>query len=68
MTINGEKVALTELASPDFKGLFEFAGVNAERVAVERNGEIVRKADYGQVQLCDDDVIEVIHFVGGGNR
>lgn len=68
MIINGEKVNLSELASPDFKALFDFAGVNAGRVAVERNGEIVRKADYEQIQLSDDDVIEIIHFVGGGSR
>lgn len=36
------------------------------RIAVERNGEIVPKAKYGETVLEEDDVIEVVNFVGGG--
>lgn len=36
------------------------------RLAVERNGEIVRKQDYDAVRLCDGDEIEIVSFVGGG--
>ncbi len=36
------------------------------RIAVERNGEIVPKAQYGATVLEDGDVIEVVSFVGGG--
>lgn len=35
-------------------------------VAVERNGEIVRRADYGEIYLQPGDRIEVVHFVQGG--
>lgn len=37
-----------------------------ERVAVEVNRELVRRADYGGTMLADGDVIEIVTFVGGG--
>lgn len=36
------------------------------RIALERNGEIVRKTLYGETPLNDGDKIEIVHFVGGG--
>ena len=36
------------------------------RIAVERNGDIVPKAQYDETMLCDGDVVEVVSFVGGG--
>lgn len=42
------------------------ASYDCSRIAVERNGEIVPKAFYGQTVLRDGDVIEVVSFVGGG--
>ncbi len=42
------------------------AGYDAKRIAVERNGEIVPKADYGKITLTDGDTLEIVSFVGGG--
>ncbi|KAF5066540.1 sulfur carrier protein ThiS [Anaerotignum sp.] len=39
---------------------------DSKRIAVERNGEIVPKGSYGEVELKKGDVIEVVSFVGGG--
>lgn len=36
------------------------------RVAVERNGAIVPKADYDSVRFEEGDSVEVVSFVGGG--
>ena len=36
------------------------------RIAVERNGEIVPKAQYENVKIEDGDTLEVVSFVGGG--
>lgn len=36
------------------------------RVAVERNGEVVRRADFDRIQLSDEDTLEIVRFVGGG--
>lgn len=35
-------------------------------IAVERNEEIVPKAQYNETVMEDGDVIEVVSFVGGG--
>lgn len=37
-----------------------------KRIAVERNGDIVPKAQYEDTFLCDGDTVEVVSFVGGG--
>ena len=37
-----------------------------KRIAVERNGDIVFKSQYGETILEDGDSIEVVSFVGGG--
>ena len=39
---------------------------NPQRVAVERCGEIVPRAQFDAVQLQDGDQLEVVQFVGGG--
>ena len=41
-------------------------GVPRERVAVEVNGEVVRRASHEQHALADGDAVEVVSFVGGG--
>jgi len=35
-------------------------------VAVERNGELVRRIDQKTTRLTEADQIEIVHFVGGG--
>ncbi|ATH95086.1 thiamine biosynthesis protein ThiS [Bacillus glycinifermentans] len=35
-------------------------------VIVERNREIIGKENYQEVKLEENDVIEIVHFVGGG--
>ena len=42
------------------------AGCDAKRIAVERNGEIVPRAQYSETVLQDGDQIEIVTFVGGG--
>ncbi len=42
------------------------AGYDTARVAVERNGAIVPKAEYTACVLADGDALEVVRFVGGG--
>ena len=44
----------------------EKANYNAKRIVVERNEQIVPKAEYDRVVLQDGDIIEVITFMGGG--
>ncbi len=39
-----------------------------EKVAVERNGEIVPRSTLEQAPLADGDTLEIVHFVGGGEQ
>jgi sulfur carrier protein len=41
-------------------------GLKADRVAVERNGEIVARETWIEVVLQTGDKLELVHFVGGG--
>lgn len=40
--------------------------IDAQRVAVERNRVIVRRADWPDTTLAAGDQVEVVQFVGGG--
>ena len=39
-----------------------------EKVAVERNGEIVPRSTLAEAALADGDRLEIVHFVGGGDH
>jgi thiamine biosynthesis protein ThiS len=41
-------------------------GLDPQRVAVERNLELVPRSTLGQVCVEDGDDYEIVHFVGGG--
>ena len=41
-------------------------GLDPQRVAVERNLEIVPRSTLGDVAVEDGDDFEIVHFVGGG--
>ena len=41
-------------------------GFFLQRIAVERNGEILPKFCYASEEVKDGDVFEVVNFVGGG--
>lgn len=40
--------------------------IKPERVAVEINLNIIKKADFATTAIKDGDVVEIINFVGGG--
>ena len=39
-----------------------------EQVAVEINEKIITKTDYSETVVKDGDVIEILSFMGGGER
>ena len=41
-------------------------GIDAARVAVERNLAIVPRSAFGEICVEDGDDFEIVHFVGGG--
>ena len=62
--INGEPVELPDGLT--VSTLLQHLGVRAERVAVERNGEVVKQARHVEQRLASGDVLEIVTFVGGG--
>lgn len=67
LTINGREREFPELQSDSrLQHLVELLQLKADRVAVERNGDIVPRATWAEVRLEDGDKLEVVQFVGGG--
>jgi sulfur carrier protein len=64
LTINGENRPFDGVA--DVAGLVAALGLDARKVAVERNLEIVPRSTYARTPLSDGDRIEIVHFIGGG--
>jgi len=63
LLVNGERREVpTGATLPQLLQTLGFRG----RVAVERNGTVLRQAEHAQTQLQDGDVLEVVTFVGGG--
>lgn len=58
-TLSSASTILDLLAQLEIKG---------DRVALERNGEIVSRAAWSETVLVEGDKIELVHFVGGGSR
>ena len=62
--VNGETQELPEGLT--VAGLLKHLGLREGRVAVERNGAVVKRAQHADEALADGDVLEVVTFVGGG--
>ncbi|MFN6936353.1 MAG: sulfur carrier protein ThiS [Tsuneonella sp.] len=65
LTVNGESRRTTAATVAD---LVRELGLVPEKVAVERNGEIAPRSTLADVALADGDVLEIVHFVGGGDH
>jgi thiazole synthase len=63
LTVNGEP---RRTAAATIAALVVELGLEPEKVAVERNGTIVPRSTLGEAPLADGDVLEIVHFVGGG--
>ena len=64
ITVNGEHRRVA--AGLSIAQLAEELGLVPEKVAVERNLEIVPRSTLAQVMVEDGDELEIVHFVGGG--
>jgi thiamine biosynthesis protein ThiS len=64
VTINGERREIPE--GLNVSGLLEHLGMAAERVAIERNLDILPRARWATAQVEPDDRFEIVHLVGGG--
>jgi thiamine biosynthesis protein ThiS len=62
--LNGELCDVPEGLS--LAALLDWLKLPADRVAVERNFEIVPKSQWADTMIQAHDRLEVVHFVGGG--
>jgi len=62
--LNGDPL---EVGGPmTLSALLAQLGVDPRRVAVERNLDVVKRANYDQTPIEEGDQIEIVNFVGGG--
>ena len=64
LTINGDRQ--TRPGPMTVADLLATLGLDIRKVAVERNEEIVRRAAYAETYLASGDMLEIVHFIGGG--
>jgi thiamine biosynthesis protein ThiS len=64
VTLNGASHALDGPVT--VADLLARLGLDARKVAVERNEEIVPRSTYAETWLAGGDALEVVHFIGGG--
>ncbi len=62
--VNGESREIQ--GNPSLAELINELDLPAARIAVEVNREVVRRAEWANTMLRDEDKIEIVHFVGGG--
>ena len=62
--VNGEPRRVSAGAS--IAAMLGELGLDAQRVAVERNRDVVPRSQLGEVTVEDGDQYEIVHFVGGG--
>ncbi|WP_232495100.1 sulfur carrier protein ThiS [Novosphingobium kaempferiae] len=64
LTVNGEPRRIA--AGSSIADLVAQIGLDPKKVAVEHNAEIAPRSTLADVPLSDGDVLEIVHFVGGG--
>ena len=64
ISVNGEHKRVT--AGLTIAQLASEMGLVPEKIAVERNLEVVPRSQIGSVLVEDGDELEIVHFVGGG--
>ena len=65
LRINGttETVFLTENT---IQGVLAYLSLSEEGRVIECNGQLIHKSDWKQYTVGENDVIEIIQFMGGG--
>jgi sulfur carrier protein len=65
--LNGQSREFAQLApGANLQDLIAELGLKGDRVAIEHNGNIVPRGEWGGTRLAEGDRLEIVHFVGGG--
>ena len=63
ITVNGK---IDEIGSSTLQQYLSDCAFHLERIAVERNGSIAAREEWGDIVLEDGDHLEIVSFVPGG--
>ena len=63
-TINGDSQQIPENLT--LLGLLRHLKLSEERVAIERNRQIIKREEWESVRVEAGDQVEIVQFVGGG--
>jgi thiazole synthase len=63
--VNGEQRDVADAITA--QELLTSLKLDPAKVALERNREIVPRSAYGSTRISGGDVLEIVHFIGGGN-
>tara|TARA_B100002052_G_C15688210_1_gene509414 strand:- start:55 stop:261 length:207 start_codon:yes stop_codon:yes gene_type:complete len=66
ITLNGEKFTLE--TGSNIVNLIDKLDLDVDKLAIERNLEIVPKSKFAMTILEEGDKLEVVHFIGGGEE
>jgi sulfur carrier protein len=65
--LNGQTRTLEGVGDPSpLDAVIGALELKSDRVAVELNGEIVRRSVWAETPVRSGDRLEIVHFVGGG--
>jgi len=62
--VNGERREVPDDLSVE--ELIRHLNLTPERVAIELNRSVVRRAEWAATTLSENDRVEIVYFVGGG--
>ena len=64
ITLNGEKFTLE--TGSNIVNLIDKLNLDVDKLAIERNLEIVPKSKFAMTIIEEGDKLELVHFIGGG--
>ena len=62
--INGKKIITTD--KEKLSKILQDLKIPIKKVAIEVNREIINKKKLNSIKVKENDVIEIVHFIGGG--
>jgi|TARA_B100001029_G_scaffold142447_1_gene122053 thiamine biosynthesis protein ThiS len=66
ITLNGEKFTLE--TGSNIVNLIDKLDLDVDKLAIERNLEIVPKSKFAMTIIEEGDKLEIVHFIGGGEE
>jgi len=64
VTVNGDRREIPDGLTVG--ALLDHLGMSRDRVAIERNLDILPRALWNETRVQPNDIFEIVHFVGGG--